>query len=98
MKRTYFLISFLFLLTAFKANAQDYILLPENFMLHKGDNLSLHLITGNQFIKQDELKYDVSKTAMFNISVGSKRADLASLTKESAMPIVTFKAENEGLN
>ena len=98
MKRTYFLAACLFLLTSIKASAQDYILLPENFFLHKGDNLGLHLITGNQFVKQDELKYEASKIAQFNIYVGSKRADLASLTKENATPIVTFKVDNEGLN
>lgn len=98
MKRTYFLAACLFLLTSIQACAQDYILLPENFFLHKGDNLGLHLITGNQFVKQDELKYEASKIAQFNIYVGSKRADLASLTKENATPIVTFKVDNEGLN
>jgi uncharacterized GH25 family protein len=98
MKRIFFLITCLFLSTAIKAFAQDYILLPENFILHRNDNLSLHLISANQFVKQDELKYEASKTAKFDIYVGSKKADLTSLTKENAMPIVTFKVENEGLN
>lgn len=98
MKRTSILIFCLFLLTAFKAGAQDYILVPDNFYLHKGDNLGLHLITGNQFIKQDELKYEASKTANFSIYVGSKKADLASLTKENAVPVATFQVDNEGLN
>jgi uncharacterized GH25 family protein len=98
MKRTYILVFCLLIATAFKASAQDYILLPENFILHKGDNLSLHMISVNQFVKQDELNYEASKTAKFNIYVGSKRADLASLTKENAVPVVTFKVENDGLN
>jgi uncharacterized GH25 family protein len=97
MKRTYFFISFLFLLTAFKASAQDYILLPENFFLHKGDNLILHLINANQFVKQDELKYEASKTAQFIVIAGSKKADLATVAKEGASPIVTFKTESDGL-
>jgi uncharacterized GH25 family protein len=97
MKRPYFIIFCLFLLTAFKASAQDYILLPENFFLHKGDNLNLHLITGNQFIKQDELKYEASQTAKFAVYAGSKRADLTTVAKESAVPIVSFKIENDGL-
>jgi uncharacterized GH25 family protein len=97
MKRTSFIIFCLFLWTAFKASAQDYILLPENFFLHKGDNLNLHLITGNQFIKQDELKYEASQTAKFAVYAGSKRADLTTVAKENAAPIVSFNIENDGL-
>ncbi|MDB5135587.1 MAG: hypothetical protein JWP37_2190 [Mucilaginibacter sp.] len=97
MKHTYFFISFLFLLTAFKASAQDYILLPENFFLHKGDNLILHLINASQFVKQDELKYEASKTAQFMVIAGAKKADLTTVAKEGASPIVTFKTESEGL-
>ncbi|MGZ3819053.1 MAG: DUF4198 domain-containing protein, partial [Mucilaginibacter sp.] len=98
MKRTCILIFCLFFLTVFKVSAQDYVLLPENFFLHKGDNLSLHLLTANQFVKQDEVKYEAAQTTKFIAVVGSKRADLASLSKEGASPIVTFLVENEGLN
>src|SRR6202012_5597687 len=98
MKRTCFLITCIFLLSTFKLFAQDYILLPENFILHKGDNLKLHLITGSQFIKKDELKYDASKTAKFNIYAGSKKTDLTTIAKEKDSVVVSLKAENEGLN
>ena len=97
MKRIYFLIPFLFLLTTLKVSAQDYILLPENFFLHKGDKLALHLISANQFLKPDEVKYEASKTAKFMAYAGSKRADLMSVAKEGASPIVSFPVENEGL-
>ncbi|HEY4196444.1 MAG TPA: DUF4198 domain-containing protein [Mucilaginibacter sp.] len=98
MKRTCFLITCLFLLGTFKLFAQDYILLPENFILHKGDTLNLHLITGSQFVKKDELKYDASRTAKFTIYAGSKKTDLTTLAKENASPVVSLKVENEGLN
>jgi uncharacterized GH25 family protein len=98
MKRTCFLITCIFLLSTFKLFAQDYILLPENFILHKGDNLKLHLITGSQFIKKDELKYEASKTAKFNIYAGSKKTDLTTIAKEKDSLVVSLKAENEGLN
>src|ERR1700712_4775459 len=98
MKRTGFLIFSLFLTIAFKAGAQDYILLPENFTLHKGDNLSLHMIKANQFVKEDEVKYEGGQTAKFNILAGKKNVDLAPLAKDNAVPAVTFKVENEGLN
>jgi hypothetical protein len=98
MKYLYFFIFCSFLLTGTIANAQDYVLLPENFILHKGDDLNVHLIKANQFVQQDELKYEASKTVKFDIYDGSKRADLASLAKEGESPVITFKAENEGLN
>ncbi len=98
MKYSSFLIPILCLTTALSASAQDNILVPENFILHKGDNLSLHLITANQFIKQSELKYDAAKTAKFDIYVGAKKADLASLVKPADSTLVSFKTDNEGLN
>jgi uncharacterized GH25 family protein len=98
MKRVYFLITTLFLLTAFEASAQDYILLPENFILHKGDKLNLHLIYGSQFVKKDEIQYESSKTAKFMIHSGSKKTDLLTVAKDSAAPIVSIPVENDGLN
>jgi uncharacterized protein DUF4198 len=97
MKRIYFLIPSLLLLTIFKVSAQDYILLPENFFLHKGDTLKVHLVTANQFLKPDELKYEPAQTAKFVAYAGSKRADLTSVAKDGASPIISFQAENEGL-
>lgn len=98
MKRAYFLFSCLFFLMAFKASAQDYILLPENFFLHKGDNLDLHLISANQFIKQDEIRYETANAAKFLLMAGKKRTDLAPMAKDTATPIVSVKLENDGLN
>src|ERR1700730_3789851 len=98
MKRTYTLILCLFILTTLKAVAQDYVLLPENFFLQKGDKLDLHLITTNQLIKQDELNYESSKTAKFIDYAGSKKMDLATLAKENASPILSVPLANDGLN
>lgn len=98
MTRTYTLIISFILLIAFKAHAQeDYILLPENFMLHKGEKLDLHLITANQFVKQDELNYEASQTAKFNLYAGSKKIDLTTTAKAAANPIISMPLEN-GLN
>ena len=99
MKRTCFILFFFLSLTAFKASAQDYILMPENFIMHKGDTLKLHLLNVSQFNKQDEFRYDGSNTTKFIFSNGSKKVmNLMTMAKDSAMPIVSFKAENEGLN
>ena len=98
MKRTCFLITCVFLLSTFKVFAQDYVLIPENFILHKGDDLKLHLIIGSQLIKKEDLKYEASKTAKFNIYAGSKKIDLTTLAKEKDSLVASLKVENEGLN
>ena len=73
-------------------------MLPENFYLQKGDALNLHLINANQFIKQDELKYEASKTEKFMLYAGSKKANLLTVAKDSAAPLVSIPLVNEGLN
>jgi hypothetical protein len=98
MKHVYFFLLCLFSLIITKASAQDYVLLPEKFILHKGDSLKLHLITANQFNKQNELRYEGSKTAKFMLMAGSKKTDLLTMAKDSASPIITIPAGNEGLN
>jgi len=98
MKYSYFLVFCLFSLIITKASAQDYVLLPEKFILHKGDSLKLHLITANQFTKQYELKYEASKTAKFMLMAGSKKTDLLTMAKDSASPILSTPMGNEGLN
>src|SRR5438309_1385509 len=97
MKYVYLIISSL-LFIVINAQAQDYILLPENFILHKGDKLDLHLIKGSQFIKQDEIKYESSKTTKFIIEAGSKKNDLMTVAKDSASPLISYQLTNEGLN
>jgi hypothetical protein len=47
------------------ATTHDYFLMPENFFMHKGDKLNLHLIMGDQFIKQEEIGYQSKKTTPF---------------------------------
>jgi len=98
MKRTCFFLCLLSLI-AFKASAQDYILMPENFILHKGDTLKIHLLNVSQFNKQDEFRYDASNTAKFTFNNGSKKVtNLMTTAKDSAAPVASFKVENEGLN
>jgi hypothetical protein len=88
----------LFSLIITKAAAQDYVLLPENFVLHKGDKLNLHLIRVSQFTMTDELKYESSKTAKLNIQNGKKETDLLTAAKDSASPIISMPLESEGLH
>jgi len=98
MKHIYFLLFCLFSLIITKATAQDYVLLPENFVLHKGDKLNLHLISVNQFTPTNELKYEASKTAKFSIQSGKKETDLLTVAKDSASPIISMPLESDGLH
>jgi len=98
MKHTYILLFCFFSLIVTEAAAQeDFVLLPENFVMHKGDNLNMHLIRVNQFTKTDELKYEASKTAKFEIQNGKKGTNLLTVAKDSASPIISMPLESDGL-
>jgi uncharacterized GH25 family protein len=98
MKHTYILLFCLLSLIISKANAQeDYVLLPENFVMHKGDKLNLHLIRVNQFTMTNELKYEASKTAKFDLQNGKKETNLLTVAKDSVSPIISMPLESEGL-
>jgi uncharacterized GH25 family protein len=94
MKRICLFLPFLFLIAA-KASAQDYVLLPENFYLHKGDKVNMHLINANQFIKQDELGFSTSKVEKFTMGTGKKIVDLVPGIKPA--DTVTVSLPKEGL-
>lgn len=81
---------------ALAATTHDYFLLPENFFLHKGDKLDLHLLAGDQFIKQEEVGYQSKKTASFMLCQGSKKIDLTKVAKDSASPLVSYAMINAG--
>jgi len=75
MKRIYLFLPFLFLIAA-KASAQDYVLLPENFYLHKGDKVNIHLVSVNQLMKQDEIGFSAAKVQKLTMGTGKKTIDL----------------------
>ena len=84
---------FILILAAFvglAATTHDYFLLPENFFMHKGDVLNLHLLMGDQFIKQDEITYPATKTTKFMWFNGSKKSDLVKVAKDSAAPVLSY--------
>src|SRR4051812_20063114 len=90
---------FLFILAAaimLAAANHDYFLLPESFFLHKGDKLNLHLISGDMFTKDEEVKYQPAKTAKFMLYEGSKKTDLTKAAKDTAAPILTYTMMNSG--
>jgi hypothetical protein len=51
----------------------DHFLMPENFYLHKGDKFNLHLLSGENLIKEREVPYTAAQTTKFMIYEGSKK-------------------------
>ena len=49
------------------ATTHDYFLLPENFFMHKGDSLNVHLFSAELFDRTKEQKYDRASTEKFAI-------------------------------
>lgn len=92
----------LFLLIAFAAiiglaaTTHDYFMLPENFFMHKGDQLNLHLLSGDLFVKQAEVGYQAKKTTTFMLYQGSKKIDLTKVAKDTGNNLVGYTMENTG--
>ena len=78
------------------ATTHDYFLLPENFFLHKGDKLNLHLVEGDLFLKQNEVGPQTAKILSFSLYTGKKKTDLTSLAKDTSILLKDFPMENSG--
>jgi uncharacterized GH25 family protein len=75
----------------------DHFLMPENFFLHKGDKFNLHLLSGENLVKDREVPYTVKQTSKFAIYEGKKKTDLISVVKNDALPLLNYPMENSGL-
>ena len=96
MKRIGFLLFALLLIIGFAASSQDYFLLPQSFYMKKGDKLNLHLLSGNEFQKDAEYKYEPKKISKFMLYEGSKKTDLSG-SKDTAANVLNYQLENSGL-
>jgi len=96
MKKRLLLLLILVAAIGIAATTHDYFLLPENFFLHKGDKLNLHLLGGETFIKSEEIGYQSKNTAKFMIYEGSKKTDLTKVAKDSATPLINYTMLNSG--
>lgn len=75
----------------------DYFLLPENFFPQKGDNLTLHLLSGNTFSKGEEQQFDAKNTLKALLFDGGKPTDLSGTFKQTNASVLTSKLSNSGL-
>jgi uncharacterized GH25 family protein len=97
MKYLYAIFFCLFVIIGLTAFAPDTFLLPESFYLHKGDQLKVHLLTGENMIKEGEDRYNSKKTAKFSIYEGSKLTDLLKVAKDSAAPVLSYALNSGGM-
>jgi uncharacterized GH25 family protein len=96
MKRLPLLLIIFAAIIGLAATAHDLFLLPEFFFMHKGDKINVHLVEGDQFIKQAEMGYQHSKTTKFMLYDGSKKIDLALIAKDTAGSLVDYTMPNSG--
>ena len=91
MKRTPLLLLIFAAAIGLAATTHDFFLLPEYFFMHKGYKLNLHLLSGDQFVKEAEVAYQPAKTTRFMLYNGSKKIDLIKTAKDSAMPVLSYE-------
>lgn len=96
MKRIYLsfavLASFILLASA----VHDYFLLPENFYLKKGENLSLHLLEGEQFVKKTEVGFQPKDITRLFLYEGKHMYDLKKFPRDSTFNTLNYPLENDG--
>ncbi|MDN5288550.1 MAG: hypothetical protein JWR38_4824 [Mucilaginibacter sp.] len=97
MKRLGLLFFALLLIIGFAASSQDYFLLPENFYMKKGQKLNLHLLSGNEFQKDAEYKYQAGKITKFMLYDGSKKIDLGNAPKDTSANVLNYTLQNSGI-
>jgi uncharacterized GH25 family protein len=97
MKRIGYGLMAVLLVVGFAAYAQDYFLLPGSFYMKKGDNINLHLLSGSEFVKEGEYKYESGKISKFVLYEGKKQTDLSKMPKDTASNILNYKLESPGL-
>jgi uncharacterized GH25 family protein len=97
MKTRYlFIFCFLFVI-GLVVKASDYLLIPENFFLHKGEMLRLHLQMAEYFDKQKEVDYQPAQPPKLLMHEGSKFVDLKGSVKDTGAVLLSYKMENSGL-
>jgi len=97
MKLRYFFILCLLFTVGLISWSNDYILVPQNFFLHKGDSLNVRLFSSELFENPKEVKYEQSTTDKFALYDGGKKFDMKPNTKANASPVLGYKMDNSGL-
>jgi hypothetical protein len=97
MKQLYVKALFIFAFFGLVSFIPDHFLMPENFYLHKGDKFNLHLLSGENLVKDREVPYTKKQTTKFMLYDGNKKIDMAAITKNDASPLLNYGLQNSGL-
>jgi uncharacterized GH25 family protein len=97
MKHNTLLTLFVLLLSALAARAQDNYLVAEKFAVNKGEKLNIHLLYGDQFKNDGELRYDGTLTSKFMLYSGGKKIDVIKASKDSAAPVLSYPVPGQGI-
>jgi hypothetical protein len=97
MKLRYFFVLCLLFAFGLISWSNDYILVPENFFLHKGDSLNVHLFSAELFENPKEVKYEQATTEKFALYADGKRFGLKESTKAGSKPALTTIVNTSGL-
>jgi len=74
----------------------DFFLLPESFFFHKGDKLNLHMVEGDQFVKQAEIGFHAGKVLSVTLLSGKKKVDLTAMARDTNALLMGYPLENSG--
>jgi uncharacterized GH25 family protein len=97
MKLRYWFVLSLLFVVGLVSWSNDYILVPENFFLHKGDSLNVHLFSAELFESPKEVKYEQATTEKFALYADGKRFGLKESAKAGSAPVLATKMNNSGL-
>ncbi|WP_179416162.1 DUF4198 domain-containing protein [Mucilaginibacter sp. E4BP6] len=96
MKSIRLLLSLLLASAGFIAHAQNYYLIPEKFFLQKGDKLDMHIISTDDFTKQNDVKFQQNNTQSVFMYEGKKKVDLNGVVT-GADSVVSYPIKEDGL-
>lgn len=97
MKVRRVIFSCLLLLAGLALQSNDYFLLPGNFMLHKGEIISVHLFSGQGFEKDNQEGYKALQTGELMLYEGKRKTNLKTSMNDSIVPVMTYALKNAGL-
>jgi uncharacterized GH25 family protein len=96
MKSIRLLLSLLLASAGFIVHAQNYYLIPEKFFLQKGDKLDMHIISTDDFTKQNDVKFQQNNTQSVFMYEGKKKVDLNGVVT-GADSVVSYPIKEDGL-
>jgi uncharacterized GH25 family protein len=84
------------LFSARPALAHDYWMVPAPLVTPAAQEVTLSLFVGEDFVAQDEKRFETARASRFSHLHGSETAEVLSLSAEGGAPILRLRVEGEG--